>query len=273
MLRADSYGPVTRLDLCADHAVPIDRWSACYLVDGVLFDAAMHHCRDELASAVAGRARTVALTHCHEDHSGGASALAGECRVLAPADHLDLLADPELLTAPREFLWGRPEPVRGEPLPDEVVEAGRRYEVVPTPGHCPQHVAFVHREEGWVFGGDLITATRPRFARAEEDLAATVASLRAVAALEPSRLFLAHLPVPERPTEPIEALLGYLEDRAAEVRDLREAGASVEEIVDRLFGGEYTWWRAGDGSAVSAKEMTDGDFSTANLVEQLLALG
>ncbi|MEX2458808.1 MAG: MBL fold metallo-hydrolase [Actinomycetota bacterium] len=272
MLRTETFGPVTRLDLCADHAAPIDRWSACYLVDGILFDAAMHHARAELAAAVAGRARTLALTHCHEDHGGGASALAGECRVLAPRDHLDLLAEPEVLSPPREFIWGRPEPVRGEALPDEVIEAGRRYEVLPTPGHCPQHVAFVYREEGWVFAGDLVTATRPRFARAEEDLGATVASLRAVTALAPSRLFLAHLPVPERATEPIEALLGYLEDRAAAVRGLRDAGAPTEEIVDRLFGGEYTWWRDGGGTPISAKEMTNGDFSTANLVEGLLAL-
>jgi glyoxylase-like metal-dependent hydrolase (beta-lactamase superfamily II) len=271
VLRADSYGPVTRIDLSAGPAAGV-RWSACYLVDGILFDAAMHHGRDELAAFVDGRAATVALTHCHEDHSGGASALASTgSRVLAPADHLGLLAEPEELPVSREAVWGRPEPVAGAPLPDELVEAGRRYEVLATPGHCPQHVAFVHRDEGWVFGGDLITATKPRFARAEEDLRALVASLRAVAALGPERLFLAHLPVPERPTEPIERLLGYLEDRAAEVRALAGDGAAPEEIVERAFGGEYAWIGPG-GTPMPAKDLTGGDFSTLNLVRGLLAL-
>lgn len=273
MLATESYGPVTRIDLLADHAAAARRWSACYLVDGILFDAAMHHGREELALAVAGRVQTVALTHCHEDHCGGASALAGEARVLAPAGHLGLLADPEPLPAPREFVWGQPEPVRGEALAESVTDGRRRYDVVPTPGHCPEHVAFVHRGEGWVFGGDLITSTSPRFARAEEDLEALVASLRAVAALEPERLFLAHLPVAERPTAQIESLLGYLEARAAEARALRDAGAHVDEIVDRAFGGEVRWWRDPDGGGtITAKEITGGDFSTENLVRGLLAL-
>ncbi len=272
MLRADSYGPVTRIDLTAGPAEGV-RWSACYLVDGILFDAAMHHGRAELAAFLDGRAGTVALTHCHEDHAGGASALAGDgVQVLAPASHLGLLAQPEDLPLMREAVWGRPEPVAGAPLPDALVEAGRRYEVVPTPGHCPQHVAFVHRDEGWVFAGDLIAATEPRLARAEEDLPAAVASLRAVAALGPERLFPAHLPVPERPLEPIERLLGYLEDRAAEAKALAGAGASEAEIVERMFGGEHVWSRAPAGSPVTASDMTGGDFSTLNLVRGLLDL-
>lgn len=272
MIRTEAFGPVTRIDLMADRAADTRRWSACYLVDGILFDAAMHLCREELAQTLDGRAGTVALTHCHEDHCGGASALTGTARVFAPADHLDLLANPEELPAPREYVWGRPEPVTGEPLPDELVEAGRRYAVLPSPGHCPQHVVFVNRQEGWVFGGDVVTATKPRLARAEEDLPDLVASLRMIAALEPSRLFLAHMPVPERPTQPIEELLAYLEDKAAEARVLADAGAGIEEIVERSFGGEFGWWRGPDGATLSAKAITGGDFSTEHLVRGLLSL-
>ncbi|MCA1727056.1 MAG: MBL fold metallo-hydrolase [Actinobacteria bacterium] len=272
MIRTEAFGPVTRIDLCADLAAAANRWSACYLVEGILFDAAMHHGREELAREVEGRAELVALTHCHEDHCGGASALAGECRILAPGGHLELLANPEQLPAPREFVWGRPEPVRGEALGEAIARAGRRFEVITTPGHCPPHVAFLERNEGWAFAGDLVAATKPRLARAEEDVPALMASLRAVRDLHPERLFLAHLPVPERATEPIESLLGYLEDRASEVRGLADAGAGMPEIVERAFGGEVAWWRSDSGGQLSAKELTGGDFSTENLVRELLRL-
>ena len=101
----------------------------------------------------------ILLTHIHLDHAGGTAAIAAaypEARVVCHENGRGHLADPRRLWAGSRAVLGRAAEVYGEPSPvaaerfadrDDLAgavfaRAGLR--IVPTPGHAPHHLCFVH---------------------------------------------------------------------------------------------------------------------------------
>lgn len=131
--------------------------------------------------------RRVILTHYHVDHSGQAFRFrdAREVEIALHPGDLPLLDNfrgareerlapllrlLETLGMPPEarasaaagvrWLRGlaRPAPVSRTLEGGELIEAGgRRWEVVPTPGHTPGHASLLDRAGGLLLGGDLLT--------------------------------------------------------------------------------------------------------------------
>lgn len=205
--------------------------------------------------------RQAVNTHHHEDHSGGSSALqkALGLPVAAPLQAVPILADFPRLQFYRRIVWGQPRSVRVQPLGDVIETERYHFEVIPTPGHCPDHVCLFEREQGWLFGGDLFIHERVRHLRVDEDVWGMLASLRRALALRPGLLICSHAGFVEDAGGAIERKIAYWEGLAEWARALRGEGLSPREVTDRLLGPETLLTR-----------ITRGLFGKINLIRALL---
>jgi len=262
MLETRTAGPITRLYLARTaFGRPLYTVNA-YLVDGLLIDAGCPATASELVAWCRGRnVRRVVNTHHHEDHAGGDRALQ---RVLglpvaAPAKAVPLLAHPRRLHLYRRIVWGQPRGVAVEPLGERVETARYCFQVIPTPGHSPDHVCLFEREQGWLFGGDLFVHERVRYLRSDEDVGEILKSLRLALALRPRLLICSHAGFVEDACGAIARKIAYWEDLAERARALRRQGFSLPEVTGRLLGPEDLMTR-----------LSRGHFAKANLVRALL---
>jgi len=262
MLHATEHGAVTRIHLGRTLLGRPLYTVQAYLVDGLLIDAGCPATARELVAWCRGRRiRRVVNTHHHEDHAGGNGPLqkALNVPVAAPREAVPILAHFPRLQLYRRIVWGQPGSVVAEPLGDVVETEHYRFEVVPTPGHCPDHVCLFEPDQGWLFGGDLFIHERVRYLRADEDAQITLESLRRVLALRPRVLFCAHAGVVEDASGAIERKIAYWEGLAEEARALREKGLSLRQITDRLLGPEDLM-----------SHVSGGHFAKIHLIRSLL---
>jgi len=244
MLKATTYGDVTRFDLARTLAGKGRYWTTAYLVDGLLIDTGCAFSAPELVRVLAGRPLAgIVNTHTHEDHIGANGPLQRERPVLPVHAHplaLPVLADPlrKPLHPYRRLLWGRPEPSQSEPVSDgEVIGNGRyRFEVVYTPGHSPDHICLYEAKQGWLFTGDLFVGGRDRALREGYDVWAIIASLKRIAALPSQCLFPGSARVRMDPAAELAAKIDHLEALGERVLALHRQGRSVDQIVHALLG-------------------------------------
>jgi glyoxylase-like metal-dependent hydrolase (beta-lactamase superfamily II) len=173
----------------------------------------------------------ILLTHIHLDHAGATGALIKENPNLEVYVHkagMLHMADPSKLLASAERLWpGELGHLFGETLPVpfgnlRMLEGGetlalgsRNVEVVYTPGHASHHVSYFDSSDGTAFVGDTTgfhiegqPFVVPLAPPPDIDLEIWYASLEAIAARHPARLFLTHF--------------GYSKDPAAHIAEYRE---------------------------------------------------
>jgi len=245
MLKATTYGDVTRFDLARTLAGKGRYWTTAYLVDGLLIDSGCAFTASELVKWLAGRPLAgVMNTHTHEDHIGANGLLQRERAGLLLHAHplaLPVLANPrgwQPLHPYRRLLWGWPEPSQAEPVSDgEMIETGRyRFRVVYTPGHSPDHVCLYEPEQGWLFTGDLFVGGRDRALREGYDVWAIIASLKRIAALPSQCLFPGSAHVRRNPAGALAAKIDHLEMLGERVLALHRQGRSVDQIVQALLG-------------------------------------
>jgi hydroxyacylglutathione hydrolase len=99
-------------------------------------------------------------THGHADHIAGnadlKSAYPAAPLIIGTTD-APLLADPDLnVSRPFGFEVVSPPADRLVREGDTLVFAGLTLDILDVPGHSPGHIVFVVREEGVVFGGDVL---------------------------------------------------------------------------------------------------------------------
>jgi glyoxylase-like metal-dependent hydrolase (beta-lactamase superfamily II) len=165
----------------------------------------------------------ILLTHIHLDHAGATGALIKENPNLEVYVHkagMLHMADPSKLLASAERLWpGQLGLLFGETLPvpfgnlrmlkgGETLSLGsRNLDVVYTPGHASHHVSYFDSSDGTAFVGDTTgfhidvePFVVPLAPPPDIDLEIWSASLDAIAARKPERLFLTHFGYSQDPT-------------------------------------------------------------------------
>ncbi|WP_459191778.1 MBL fold metallo-hydrolase [Halosimplex sp. J119] len=180
----------------------------------------------------------VAVTHHHPDHVGAVARYAERCdaTVWARTGRAAAFEEATGIEPDRTFAEGT------------LVETGEGTVcVVDTPGHAPEHVAFVAGGGGSdtvLVCGDLAVAEGSVVVGAPEgDMRAYVSSLRRVHAMAPDRLLPGHGPSVEGPAVCATAtrLIAHRLDRERRVQRAVEGGAeTVAEICDDAYEKELT---------------------------------
>lgn len=205
---------------------------------------------------------TVLITHVHEDHVGAAGALGRQgAQVLAHPLGLPDLADPRRLEQKlySRLVWRRPAPWQGQALGQQVEAGGHTFQVIPTAGHCPDHVCLYEPTRRYLFTGDLFCGPRVKYYTRREDFGQILAALRGLMALKVETIFCALLGEVPNGGQALAAKVEAMERLREQVALLHGAGASDTEIRDRLLGKE-------DSMAF----ITHGDFTKLNLIRSLL---
>lgn len=216
---------------------------------------------DELGVGVQGL-HTILLTHIHLDHAGATGTLVEEnprIRVYVHQRGAPHMIDPaKLLESARrlygeqmERLWGQFLPVPAESVRalaggEELNIAGRKLEVVYTPGHASHHVSYFDAARGLAFIGDTAgirienaQTVLPITPPPDIDLEGWAGSWKQIEARRPDRLFLTHFgpanPVPEHLAE----LRERLEEWSVAVRESLKDGENDAERAAQ-FGRQVT---------------------------------
>src|SRR5581483_10117945 len=225
-----------------------------------MVDAAFDDAGPELMAWIgANRPSGVIITHAHDDHGGNAERLAraGVPLLMAP-DTEALLRAPRTRNLARRWTWGRmpllQSAVRSFQAPD--------LELVPTPGHSPDHHVVWDAARETLFAADLFLSVKVRVAHPvhREDVRQQIASVRKAVALRPKRVFDAHRGLIPDGVRALEAKATWIEETCGRIDALIDRGWSDRAIVKEVFGGE-SWYAF----------ITGGDFSRANFVASVRA--
>jgi glyoxylase-like metal-dependent hydrolase (beta-lactamase superfamily II) len=218
----------------------------------------------------------IVVTHIHLDHAGAAGTLAArfpEARVAVHEVGAPHLVDPSKLwsSASRiygddmEKLWGGIDPIPADRIQtlsdgDKIDLGGRSLQAIETPGHARHHHAFLDDLTGIVFTGDAlgvrlseVGVMRPATPPPEFDLEAAKASIRRLASIGATSLWLTHfgpsdegtgaVDIPttaERAIEALDRWAGWVEEARSEGLELDDAAVLVQKRVEDSLGDSVT---------------------------------
>jgi len=237
--------------------------AACYAIPeaNLLIDSGTSRFAGQVLEAARRiEARTILLTHSHEDHAGGASLVSDALGARCHAHHeaIPVLADPRRLRMPpyRRFLFGTPRRVPASPLEEKYDLCGFRLRVLPAPGHSWDHVAFFEETRGWLFGGDAYLTVRERVLMGQGcDLPVWAQTLRDLANLGASVMFTGMGPAVRQPGRLLKEKASRFEDIIGKVRQMRQRGLCDRQIARTLFPGD-----------LAIRLVTSGEYSAANII-------
>lgn len=246
MLTVQTHGDVTELRFSTWRSRLSGMRVSAFVTRGTLFDSGFPAASPALAQWLQGHpVEVAALTHYHEDHAGGAAALARlGVPLWLPDATRALVAAPPAVLFYRRFSWGSPVPLGAHAagaLPPDI-------EAIPTPGHTADHHVFWDPSTCTVFGGDLFIGVKVRIAHASENPRATSASLRRVIALAPRRFFDAHRGLLADPVALLTAKADWIDATVDWVERLAAQGFSDAHIARRVLGSDRfgRWYTGGD---------------------------
>jgi glyoxylase-like metal-dependent hydrolase (beta-lactamase superfamily II) len=210
LVQADNPGPFT---LTGTNTWIVGR-DPCWIVDpGPALDAHVEAVLTEAARR--GGVGGIALTHDHRDHSGAVEAVHGRAGG-APVG-----------AAPGGFAAAQIELADGD--------AFGPLEVVATPGHSPDHLAFV--AGGVCFTGDAVLAQSSVFVAPDPGaLRGYLAALERLRAIDLELLCTGHGPPVTDPKGLLERYLAHRRDREQRlVAALADGLRTIDELLDRVW--------------------------------------
>jgi glyoxylase-like metal-dependent hydrolase (beta-lactamase superfamily II) len=168
---------------------------------------------EAVLAAGEGRIARVVTTHSHPDHAAAEGPLAGRTGA-------------HRLTFARGLQDGQVLRVDGATL-----------EVLHTPGHTPDHVCLLLREEGALFSGDLIMGgSTVVIVPPEGDMAAYLASIERLLMLPLTRVYPGHGEPIDTPEQTIDQYLRHRRMRERQILEALEDGpARIPELVARMY--------------------------------------
>ena len=258
-----AIGPVQAIQLGYSPIGPPMMSVYFYHLGDILIDTGQSNMRRHALKAVHDLpVRQILLTHHHEDHSGNAAAFQEQTKAVVlghPHTAAKLEAGYRIMPY-QHLIWGRTSAVRMNTLPHLIETA--HYTLIPieTPGHSKDHVAYLERNEGWLFSGDLFIGERIKFFRSDENIHDQIDSIETVLRMDFDALFCAHNPYPTNGKKHLRNKLDFLLTLRDQVQNLFRQGYPDGEIIRRLD----------PGTDRKVKWITMGNASFANMVRSAL---
>ena len=208
-----------------------------FLVRDQLIDTGFPGARTTVARLIdERRPRGVIVTHQHEDHAGNAELVArrGIPIAMAPATEAALRAGEAHVGLYRRACWGTMAPLRATIEP----HAPSGLELVPTPGHSPDHHVVWDPERETLYSGDLFLGVKVRVARPMEDPRALAQSARRAAALRPRHVFDSHRGLVPNGAQSLLAKAAWLDETIGQIDRRIAQGWSDRAITRSALGRE-----------------------------------
>jgi len=264
LVREKKWGPVRALETGYGPIGKPMMTVHLYCIDDLLVDAGQSHMEVPICQWLQKNPpRKLILTHHHEDHSGNAAAIQRTfgASVHGPEECIRKMSTPYRILPYQHLVWGKSTPAAIQPL-CRIVETDRfQLHPLPTPGHSRDHTAYLEKNMGWLFAGDLYLGDRIKYFRVDECFSDQVESLKTVLQHDFDALFCAHNPCPRNGKKRIAAKLAYLEELFENIRRLWEKGYP-EKIIIRRVQQKSEWF---------VRLLTMGNASFGNMVRSALA--
>lgn len=223
----------------------------CYSLDGILIDTAAQSLEKEFKPFFDKLdIDKIVITHFHEDHTGYAHTLQQKRQL--PIYMNDLMIDDCTKRADyplyRKFFWGKRKPFQAKPIGKTFQSRNATWDVIDTPGHAIDHIAFLNRETGQLFSGDLYCQERTKVVLREESVPAIIESLKRVLTYDFGDVFCSHAGYLKDGRTALQRKLDYLEELQGHIIELHEKGLSEKEITTTLFPKKYpiTFFSSGE---------------------------
>lgn len=183
----------------------------------------------------------VMITHHHEDHVGGAAFLQNEYGLPIYAHEMMQASNQNRASYPfyRKVFWGTREPFTGKPLGKTFNSRNATWDVIETPGHAVDHLAFLNRQTGQLFSGDLFVTPKTRLILRDESIPTIIRSIEHALTYDFEEMFCCHAGYVADGKKALRAKLDYLTGLREEVRFLNEQGYGAKEIQTKVFEKKY----------------------------------
>lgn len=213
-----------------------------FYVDGLLIDTGSSSLAQEFQSFFNEvDIKQVALTHGHEDHAGNAGWIQQhkDVPIYIHRDTVDACSSDGNLPLYRKVLWGERPGFIADPLADTLKTNNSTWDIIPTPGHTTDHVAFYNRSTGAMFTGDLYVQTKTKVVLDEENIVHTLASLKHLLNYDFETIYCCHAGFLADGRAKIIEKITYLEELEGNIRKLYDLGHSMKEIAKNIFPRDY----------------------------------
>ncbi|CUA79997.1 MBL fold metallo-hydrolase [Anoxybacillus suryakundensis] len=214
----------------------------CFATDGVLIDTGAASLANEFKKFFKSLdIDQVVITHFHEDHTGCAAFFQNERQLPIymneiMIDYCRKQADYPIY---RKFFWGNRPPFQAKPIGNTFSTRHAIWDVIHTPGHAVDHLAFLHRETGQLFTGDLYCLEKTKVILREESVPTLIESLKKVLTYDFNEMFCAHAGYVKDGRSALQRKLHYLQELQGKIIDLYEKGATLKQIQSALFPKKY----------------------------------
>ena len=261
--------------------------------DGVAIDPGSTKMRRSLARHLrqlgSGKIRTVVATHAHEEHVGNLEWLARQtgASVWLAEDTAVLLRNPARLPWVRRTIIGQPPALAGsvENLKDELATGHGRLLVIPTPGHCDDHISLYDPAEKVLLAGDAFMGAYFSTPNPDVDSRKWMETLERLAGLDIEILIEGHghihtvrpdvpeiagVVIREHPRRAIEQKLDYMRWLRGQIESGLEEGLPIRAVEATCF----PWASRAAWENFANDEMTRllslGHFSRTELVRSFV---
>lgn len=268
MIKATSFGNITRFDLSRTILGREVYRTTAYYVDGLMIDTGSAHSANELLDHLNSMPMHMIInTHSHEDHIGANKTIQKHFPGIPIFAHplaVEYIQDPAhnlKLHLYRRIVWGSPGPSVVKPVRnDQLIVSGKyRFQVIFTPGHTDDHICLYEPDQQWIFTGDLYVGGRDRAIRAGSNIWQIIESLKKISSLPLKGMYPNSARVRLDPINELNRKISYLEMVGEKILTLSDQGWSESKISREIFG-----------NAMLIEMITLGHLSRRNLVRSYL---